>query len=359
MGEMIMTKANLDSQNKALEILKERCLSTEMDISSNGVYYSLYKLSSRYTVSGVIEEKMHGVSSINPCYDLLKEAEDNWPAVLERLNMIQSSILSESTSRSGMIINLTGDKKVLELTDQEVEGFLKKLPGNSEETLPDFYSTVHPWVDDALAEMKEYFPTVDEAIITSTQVNFVGQGGDLYGKGEELDGSVLVVTDYLTYNFLWNEIRVLSGAYGAGSYLSDGVHFFYSYRDPNFIDTMKVYDQTPEFLDEAAENLKQNPKKLELAIISTIGGLDGGPLSSEQQGWTSFKRWLNGESAAARQKRRNDILSTSPEAFEEFSQRLKQSTRASVCVVSSMSAYEEALNHQDEVGRNISMVLLE
>jgi len=120
---------------------------------------------------------------------------------------------------------------------------------------------------------------------------------------------------------------------------------------------MKVYDQAPEFLDEAVKDLKQN--KLELAIISTIGGLDGGPLSSEQQGRTSFKRWLNGESAAARQKRRNNILNTNPKVFEEFIQRLKESTRASVCVVSSMSAYEEALNHQDEVGRNISIVLLE
>jgi len=48
--------------------------------------------------------------------------------------------------------------------------------------LPDFYSTVHPLVDDALTEMKEHFPIVDEAIITSTQVNFVGQGGDLMKK---------------------------------------------------------------------------------------------------------------------------------------------------------------------------------
>jgi len=75
--EMIMTKANLDSQSKALEILKERCFSTEMGVSSYGHSYSSYKLFARYTVSGVIEEKMHGVSSINPCYDLLKEVEDN------------------------------------------------------------------------------------------------------------------------------------------------------------------------------------------------------------------------------------------------------------------------------------------
>ena len=46
-------------------------------------------------------------------------------------------------------------------------------------------------------------------------------------------GSLLVLTELLTYGYLLPSIREKGGAYGAGCGVSDsGIISFYSYRDP-------------------------------------------------------------------------------------------------------------------------------
>lgn len=41
---------------------------------------------------------------------------------------------------------------------------------------------------------------------------------------------------------LHREVREKGGAYGGGSKIGDGVLNFYSYRDPNTLETLKAYD---------------------------------------------------------------------------------------------------------------------
>ena len=50
-------------------------------------------------------------------------------------------------TRSGMVINLTGDKQVLSVIESDVKSFLNDLPGNSDSTmlLQNFYNTNYPW----------------------------------------------------------------------------------------------------------------------------------------------------------------------------------------------------------------------
>lgn len=55
--EMIITKTNLDSQSKAIEILNKRYLTTKLNILYYRQRYSICKVIVIYTVSGLIEEK--------------------------------------------------------------------------------------------------------------------------------------------------------------------------------------------------------------------------------------------------------------------------------------------------------------
>jgi len=349
----ILLNSNLaDAQDKSIEILKNQCSYKKYtDIPSSGHSYAYKRIRMKYSVAGMIGETMDGVRSVNIlCNELLPDVEENWSDVLSKLVNIRDIIFDKYLSRSGMVINLTGDKQVLSLVEEDVKSFLNILPGVSDDsamTLSNFYNTKHPWVDDAKKEMLTVNNSnnENEAIVVSTLVNYVGQGHKLYNEGEEVSGATDVITDYLRLNYLWQELRVLAGAYGAFNLINqkEGIYLLLTYRDPNYIQTLDVYNNVADTLMTLANDLRENPKALELSIISSIASLDGSVLSSEQMGWTSFIRWITRTTSTSRQRWRDDILNTTPDDFEEFAAKLTNTTLSiTTATVCSDAAYNEA-----------------
>jgi hypothetical protein len=101
-----------------------------------------------------------------------------------------------------MLLDMTGDAYVLEEAMESAQDFLlNKLPldlGNPAPPAPDFRGSEHPWVKPAREEMVVIDPIRDEGIVVSTQVAYVGEGGQLFERGDTVDGSTSVVSHYLT-----------------------------------------------------------------------------------------------------------------------------------------------------------------
>jgi hypothetical protein len=99
-----------------------------------------------------------------------------------------------------MLLNLTGDRSVLDAIMEKVENFIENcLPSpDSENQTPDFRSVDHPWISAAREDQHQSNPIRDEGIAVSTQVAYVGDGGRIYDVGETVKGSVSVVSHYLT-----------------------------------------------------------------------------------------------------------------------------------------------------------------
>jgi presequence protease len=194
-----------------------------------------------------------------------------------------------------------------------------------------------------MLKMEQFHPLIDEGFIVSTQVSYVGKAGILYSEGETIPGSAAVVAKYLRTGYLWDNVRVMGGAYGGFCTFSpfSGLMTFLSYRDPNLEKTIDIYDAAADTLIAAADALENDPDALEAAIIGTIGDMDGA-LSPDQKGYTAFQRWLLNESPEYRQKYRNEILQTKPSDFRDFAMRLKNMQKPSVAVISSKGAFETA-----------------
>ena len=249
-----------------------------------------------------------------------------------------------------MLLNLTGDRSVLDTIKDSAKDFLmNKLPvdlGNSPPPIPDFRSVDHPWIASAKKEMEQKEPVQDEGIVVSTQVAYVGEGGRVYDVGEKVGGSTSVVSHYLTTGYMWDTIRAKMGAYGAYSSFSstDGIVSLYTYRDPNSPDaTLNAFnDAADDILQAASSSLTLNQNAaITTAIIGTIGSLDGSALSAEEAGWTALTRWLRGESAASRQMWRKGVLETNVDDFTDFAQRLKSWKTPSIAIVASQSTFND------------------
>lgn len=342
--KLILTDAKLDSQSKVIEMLRESRSRLEAGIQGSGHSFANTRMKARYSVAGYLDEKMGGISSLERVKQLLKQAEEDWPSLLERLEKIRDTILDEKLCRDGMFLDITGDSKVLETIQPSVDKFLKELPGESDgEKLPDFYKEEHPWVAPAMKEMKEMAPLMDEGFVVPTQVSYVGKSGKVFKEGEKVPGSAAVVSRYLRTGYLWDHVRVIGGAYGGFCTFSPSSGFFsyLSYRDPNLSKTLDVYDAAADALMAAADELEKDPDALATAIIGAVGEMDSA-LSPDQKGWKSFERNLVNESPEFRQQYRDEILNTTPDDFRAFAERLKNMKDASVAVISSKAGFEDA-----------------
>jgi Zn-dependent M16 (insulinase) family peptidase len=342
--KLILTDARLDSKSKVIELLKETRSRMESQVQGAGHAISNSRMKARYRVAGYIDEMMSGITYLENTKALLKQAEEDWPSLLARLEKIRATLLNEETCRDGMVLSVTGDKSVLEKVEPNMQAFLKDLPGNPDgKKMIDLYKQPHPWVEDAKRMMAEKAPIVDEGFVVPTQVSYVGKAGLLYEEGERIPGSAAVVARFLRTGYLWDHVRVMGGAYGGFCVFSpfSGLFSFLSYRDPNLDKTIDVYDAAADALMEAADFLENDPQALATAIIGAIGDMDGA-LSPDQKGYTAFQRWLINESAEYRQKYRDEVLNTKPEDFREFARRLKNMKKPSVAVVSSKGAFEAA-----------------
>lgn len=358
--EEVLLRAKLDNQRRALEILKESKARRESSVVSSGHSYAATRLGARYSLLGYMGEVMGGVTAISSTAKLLEQAEKDWPSVQSRLESLRDRIVRRGPGSVGsggnrLAVSLSGEAAVLAATRAAAEAFVARLPVAEAAACVSNGPTI--------ADMKTggaeslLFPAVDEGFVIPSQVNYVVKGGPLFNPGDRVKGSYSVVSRYLSTGYLWDNVRVIGGAYGGFARFSpsSGRFSFMSYRDPNLLNTLNTYDAAADALAAAvkeeagsataeaeAEGAGLTPEALLQVVIGTVGEMDS-PMSPDQKGFDAFSRYLSGETAEDRQQFRNEVLDTAPEDFAEFAEKLSTlKTSGSVAVFGSESAIAAA-----------------
>jgi Zn-dependent M16 (insulinase) family peptidase len=117
-------------------------------------------------------------------------------------------------------------------------------------------------------------------------------------------GAMRVARSILSYEYLWNTVRVQSGAYGTGFVpRRDGTLSFYSYRDPAPARSLGFYRSSAEYL----RSLVNSGEDITKFIIGAIGEYD--TLITPRTATTiATADYLNGWSAEDDAKVRQDML---------------------------------------------------
>merc|ERR1711966_179961 len=127
--KLVLTEANFDSKARVIEMLKKTKAGMEAGIRGSGHSAINTRMKARYRVGGYIDEAMGGIAQLDTVRELLDQAENDWPSLLARLENMRSTILNEKFARDGMMLDITGDKTVLEKIQPSVDSLLKELPG--------------------------------------------------------------------------------------------------------------------------------------------------------------------------------------------------------------------------------------
>ncbi|KAK6805735.1 hypothetical protein RDI58_003520 [Solanum bulbocastanum] len=292
----VLQDVQLDDQKRFKQFVSQSRSRMENRLRGSGHSIAAARMGAKLNVAGWISEQMGGVSYLEFLKVLEDQVEKDWPQISSSLEEIRKSLLS----KNGCLINLTADGKNLNNAEKHISKFLDLLPSTS------------------LGESAAWSAQLsrsNEAFVVPTQVNYVGKAANLYEAGYELKGSAYVISNYISNTWLWDRVRVSGGAYGGfcGFDSHSGVFSFLSYRDPNLLKTLDVYDGTSSFLKE----LEMDEDALTKAIIGTIGDVDSYQLP-DAKGYSSLLRYLLGVTDEERQRRREEILSTSLEDFRKF-----------------------------------------
>jgi len=283
--EVLLT-AQLENRERVQQILSEEKATHEQLLIPHGHQVVSTRLRARFHEADWADEQMNGASYLL----FLREHEQHTDKVSELLTTLRDTVVS----RSSLVVNVTADGDAWRTIEPEVHAFLERIPERGR--------TPCAWAVPSLPQA--------EALRVPAQVNFVGKAVNLYDHGYTYHGSMQVMTNLVRTTWLWDRIRVQGGAYGAFCSFDrmSGTLVFVSYRDPRVLETLEVFDHTPDFLRTAAAD----PSLIERGIIGTIGDIDQ-PLLPDARGLVSLQRYLNGNTDELRQQMREQVLATGPE----------------------------------------------
>ncbi|KAH0920864.1 hypothetical protein HID58_020882 [Brassica napus] len=294
----VLQEVRFTDKQRFKQFISQSRAGMENRLRGSGQGIAAARMDAMLNAAGWMSEQMNGLSYIEFLHTLEQKVDQDWEGISSSLEEIRTSLLS----KNGCIVNMTADGKSLTSTEKFVGKFLDSLPEKPS-------SGQVTW--DAR------LPLRNEAIVIPTQVNYVGKAGNIYSSGYKLDGSSYVISKHIGNTWLWDRVRVSGGAYGGFCDFDShsGVFSFLSYRDPNLLKTLDIYDGTGDFL----RCLDVDEDTLTKAVIGTIGDVDSYQLP-DAKGYSSLLRHLLNVTDEERQIRREEILSTSLKDFKEFAE---------------------------------------
>ena len=330
----VITKTDFNDEKRLKEILEETKSRLNKTIIQSGNIAGRMRAVSDYSADYYIREQISGIAFYKFLEDILEHYDSRKDEVIQKLSDTKKYIFR----KDNMIINYAGDRESYE----NVKTYLEKLQSCMYDSV-DFKPNFDGWTFEPSQK--------NEGFITSGQVQYVSRCGNYKeGSNEPFDGSMQVLSNIMSSEYLWNNIRVLGGAYGCGcSVTRRGDVMFSSYRDPNLKRTSDVYLNAPEYI----EKFDASEREMRKYIIGTISNMDT-PMSAADRSGREFTQYMSETTYEMLQREREDVLNTDVVKIRSLAPKFRKALDQNhICVVGGKSAITndaELFNEIKELG---------
>lgn len=301
-----IAKETVFDPEKILPILKQDNDAFRQNLIAAGQSYAMRRASAHNSAEGVFREFVGGYAS--GVYE--KNLEKNFASAIgEFINeceMYQEILFSQARCTA----SVTGEEN-LECVEWLVDGL---------STIDAQKACVHyPLLEDK-----------KECIQIPGGVSYSAVNTNLAKFGQETTPEMNVMSHYLTYEYLWNEVRVKGGAYGTGfSVNNNGNVGAYSYRDPDVENALRAFASIPECI----ALLQKNHVDLTQMIIGSIASAEP-LLSPMRKVLVSDRLYFQGIHYEKRKENRAKIIHTNADTLGEYIPVLQKAIDDwSICVV--------------------------
>lgn len=299
-----------DNLARIHDIVQQRRSSMEQAFLGAGHAAAMSRLSSYFTSSAVANDTLSGIDYYLFVKDLLAHWDERSAMLPQRLADLAGRIFS-------------ADEVLVSLTCSEEDrrrfweaGQALRLPALGEDACAHRLVVPTPEVG-------------NEAFVTPSNVCFVAEGQARSDLDQGSLGTWLVASRALSYDYLWNEVRVKGGAYGCGfRRTTSGLAQFWSYRDPAADPSVRRFEQAAEWIrawDPSAEDLDGY-------LVSSVATHDA-PLKPRQLARRQDGLFICGRPDDWRAAVRREMLATGVEGVRALAPALAQlGERRALCV---------------------------
>ena len=317
MREILMESKLNDGKRirEILAMLKSRLL---MKFQSSGHVTAVLRAQSYASPAAKLKDMTNGIAF----YETVSYIEEHFEEEKEKLSEKLIDLSKKLFCGDNMMLSYTAAREGLEGLEEMVEKLKNSLHTRTEE---DKRCVIH-------CEKK------NEGFKTASKVQYVAKAGNFIDLGVAYTGALQILKVIMSYDYLWQNIRVKGGAYGCMSNFNRiGEGYFVSYRDPNLKRTLDVYDGVVDYL----KNFTVSERDMTKYIIGTMSGIDQ-PMTPASKGERSMNLYMNKVSAEMIREERNQILDAEQDdirALYKVAEAVLQADQ--ICVISGEDKIEE------------------
>lgn len=313
----ILLETNWNEYDKIKEIFVQWDQMYQQSIIMNGHTFAMKKVTSHFSAESAAREQIEGFS----CYQWLHNALQNKEDAIKNYAKDVEELLAKTMNQEAMTLSITSNDKSISVAD-----IIQCYPCGGE-----------------ISRSMKFAPKVDretlkETIQIPSGISYAVTGTNLNLLGETYSGAIRVLGKILSLSYLWNEVRVQGGAYGAGfSVAETGNTGYYSYRDPNPVRSLQVYHKSADFIRKFVES----EEEIDKFIIGSISDLE--PLQSTRDyAFACDNDYFRNIQKKDRELEKKQMLSLKKEDLNKYCDLLDQiSLQGAICIIGHAGALEE------------------
>ena len=315
----ILMESDLEDEKRLKEILAMLKSRLQMSFLSSGHTTAALRSLSYTSPIAKFKDDTDGIGF----YEVVKDLEENFDEKKEMLIANLKKIAEKIFRKDNLMISYTSSESGL---------------APMEEAFAKIADILHTEVKGEETNCVIHCVKRNEGFKTSSKVQYVARTGNFIDGGAEYTGALQILKVILSYDYLWQNVRVKGGAYGCMSNFNRiGEGYLVSYRDPNLEKTMEIYEGVVDYL----KNFNVDDRDMNKFIIGTISNIDR-PMNPAAKGARSMNLYMNHVSAEMIKKERKQILDAQQADIRALAGVLQAVLDAGeLCVIGSEEKIEE------------------
>ena len=317
----ILTESKLEDEKRLKESLSMLKSRLQMSFLSSGHTTAALRALSYSSPLSKFKDDTDGIGY----YEAVKEIEEHFEEKKEELIANLKELAARIFRADNLMISYTAAPEGLDAVEKEMEtfknGLFERTDGDEQENRCILHCVKR-----------------NEGFKTSSKVQYVARTGNFIDGGAAYSGALHILKVILSYDYLWQNIRVKGGAYGCMcNFNRIGEGYLISYRDPNLEKTIDVYEKVTEYL----RNFEADDRDMNKYIIGTISNIDR-PMNPSAKGTRSMNLYMNHVTEEMIRKEREEILNAGQEEIRALADVVAAMLAADqLCVIGSEEKIEE------------------
>lgn len=326
----ILMESRLEDEKRLKEILAMLKSRLQMSFLSSGHTTAALRALSYTSPIAKFKDDTDGIGY----YEVVKELEEHFEEHKEELISNLKAIAAKIFRADNMMVSYISAQEGLPMLEKAFGAVRNGLNDSTAQDQADAARMESEVEGDCIIHCKKR----NEGFKTSSKVQYVARVGNFIDGGAEYTGALQILKVILSYDYLWQNIRVKGGAYGCMSNFNRiGEGYLISYRDPNLKKTMEVYEGVVDYL----KNFDVSDRDMNKFIIGTISNIDR-PMNPSAKGSRSMNLYMNRVTEEMIRQERVQILDADQADIRALAKVLEAMlSEHSLCVIGSEEKIEE------------------